>query len=133
MAEKKPYGGDERRKFKRKQAEFMVTYLVQHPMEVVMRLGDKKMQASMLDLSEEGVAIKVEQDIPPGTELIIGFVLLYSFTAYENIMQDMQIEGVIVNRAAVDDKTFRLGIHFTKIKPVDRKALIDFVAHISKG
>lgn len=132
MAEKKAYDGAERRKFKRMKVEFSVTYLVQQPLEVVMRVGDKKVQAAMLDLSEEGMAIKTEHDIPQGTQLQIGFILLYAFTPYENIMQDMQIEGVIVNRAALSDRTFRLGVQFTKIKPEDRKAVIDFVAHCLK-
>ncbi len=132
MAEKKAYDGAEKRKFKRMKVEFSVTYLVQQPLEVVMRVGDKKVQAAMLDLSEEGMAIKAEHDIPQGTQLQIGFVLLYAFTPYENIMQDMQIEGAIVNRVALSDGMFRLGVHFTKIKPEDRKAVIDFVAHCLK-
>jgi len=130
MGDKNSYNGAERRKFKRKKVSFTVTYLVQQPMEVAMRIGDKKVDAAMLDLSEEGMAIKSEHDLPVGALLAMGFVLLYAFTPYENIMQDMQIEGEVVNRMALSDKTFRVGIRFTKITPEDRKAISDFVAHI---
>jgi len=132
MADKKPYNGAERRRFKRKRVEFTVTCKVQQPPEVVMRVGDKKVEATMLDLSEEGMAIKCAHDLPVKTQLAMDFVLLYAFTDYENIMQGMQIDGEVVNRSALDDKTFRLGIYFTKIKPEDRKAISDFVAHLSK-
>ncbi len=133
MADKKSYDGAERRKFKRKKVEFTVTCLVKQPVEVAMRVGGKKVEAQMLDLSEGGMAVKSEHDLPLDAQLAIDFVLLYAFTTYENIMQAMQIEGAVVNRVALDDKTFRLGIHFTKVTPEDSKAISDFVAHLSKG
>jgi c-di-GMP-binding flagellar brake protein YcgR len=126
------YGGQERRRFKRLKVEFYVTYLVQGPLEVAMRVGDRKIEATMLDLSEEGMAIKTTYDIPLGTSLLIDFNLVYAYEAYENIMQDMEIEGSIVNRAELPGSSFRLGIHFAKIKPEDRKVIIDFVKSSSK-
>jgi len=125
MAEK--FGGAERRRFKRLSVDFSVRCKVERPMEVVMEVGGEKIEAQMLNLSEEGMGIKVKMDIPEGTVLSMDFMLVYAYEKYENIMQDMQIEGSIVNRAELPDGVFRLGIHFSKIKPEDRKVIIDFV------
>ena len=126
------YGGMERRRFKRLSVGFSVTYTVQQPLEVAMKIGNQKIEATMLDLSEEGMAIKTGYDIPPGTSLLIDFELVYAYESYENIIQEMEIEGSIVNRAVLPDRLFRLGIHFAKIKPEDRKVIYDFVRSSTK-
>jgi c-di-GMP-binding flagellar brake protein YcgR len=121
------FGGAERRRFERLRVQFSVTYLVQQPLEVVMRVGGEKIATTMLDLSEEGMAIKAAVDIPLATELLMNFMLVYSYTPYENVMQEMKIEGRVVNRAVLKDNEFRLGIHFTKISPEDRGLIVDFI------
>ena len=130
MAEQ--YGGAERRRFERLKVDFSVRYQIRRPPEVVMTIGGQKIEAIMLDLGEEGMAIKTAFDMPPGTVLLMNFVLVYAYERYENIMQDMSIEGTIVNKAELAEKTFRLGIHFSKITSEDRKVLIDFVKSSSK-
>ena len=130
MAEQ--YGGAERRRFQRLKVDFSVRYQVCKPLEVAMMVGDRKVEAQMLDLSEEGMAIRTTYDIPMDAGLIMNFTLVYAYEQYENIMQEMQIEGVIVNRAELPDKAFRLGIHFLKITPEDRKVIIDFVKSSKK-
>jgi len=126
------YGGIERRRFKRLSVKFSVAYLVQRPTEVAMRVGNQKIEADMLDLSEEGMAIKTAYNIPLGTSLLIHFILVYAYESYENIVQEMEIEGSIVNRAELPGHFFKLGIHFAKIKPEDRKVIYDFVRSSTK-
>ena len=126
------YGDGERRKFQRLKVDFSVRYQVRKPLEVAMTVGGQKVEATMVDLSEEGMALKTAFDMPPGTVLLMNFMLVYAYEKYENIMQDMEIEGTIVNKAELPDKGFRLGIHFSKITPEDRKVLIDFVKSSSK-
>jgi c-di-GMP-binding flagellar brake protein YcgR len=72
------FSGAERRQFKRLRVQFSVTYLVQKPMEVLMRVGEKKIETTMLDLSEGGMAIRTAVDIPLQTELTINFMLIYA-------------------------------------------------------
>lgn len=121
------FSGADRRQFKRLKVQFSVTYLVQKPLEVLMRVGDKKIETAMLDLSEGGMAIKTAVDIPLGTELTMSFMLIYTYKANENVMEDMHIEGKVVNRALMGPGEFRLGIQFTKISDLDRGLVADFV------
>jgi c-di-GMP-binding flagellar brake protein YcgR len=93
----------------------------------LMRVGDKKIETTMLDLSEGGMAIKTAVDIPLQTELTMNFMLIYAYKANENVMEDMHIEGKVVNRAQMGPGEFRLGIQFTKISDLDRGLIVDFV------
>jgi hypothetical protein len=47
-------------------------------------------------------------------------------------MEDMHIEGRVVNRAVTGPDEFRLGIQFTKISDLDRGLVADFVKITSK-
>jgi c-di-GMP-binding flagellar brake protein YcgR len=125
------FGGAERRRFKRLKVDFSVTYLVRQPPEVLMRVGGKEIETVMLDLSEEGMAIKTGTDIPLETDLAMSFMLVYAYKTYENVMQDMKIEGRVVNRVKLGNNEFRLGIHFTKISDHDRNMIADFVKIVS--
>ncbi len=126
------YRGIDRRRFKRLKVDFSLRYQIRRPLEVAMKVGGEKIEAQMLDLSEEGMAIKTPFDTPLGTVLLMNFTLVYAYEAYENIMQDMEIEGSIVNRTELPGGTLRLGIHFSRIKAEDRKVIIDFVSSSSK-
>ena len=53
----KKYKGTERRRATRVRAEFIVIYRVDNPMEVRMWIGNRDVNAKMLDLSEIGMAI----------------------------------------------------------------------------
>ncbi len=121
------YQGVERRKFKRIRVDFSVTYLIREPMDVSMHVGGEKKKTIMFDLSEEGMAIKSECEIPSGALLFINFNLLYASKRGGDIKQEMGIEGRVVNRLALADKAFRYGIHFQKIKPEERRAIADFI------
>jgi len=121
------YKGAERRKFQRIKVHFTVSYLIREPMDVSMRVGGEKVKTIMFDLSEEGMAIKSEFDMPNGATLLIIFFLLYASSGIGDIKQEMQIEGRVVNRTPLTDGAFRYGIHFEKIKLDDRKAIADFI------
>ena len=51
------YKGPERRRATRVRAEFIVIYRVDRPMEVRMWIGNREVNAMMLDLSEIGMGI----------------------------------------------------------------------------
>ena len=72
----------EKRKSKRLKAEFIVTYKIDKPVEVHMWISDREVDALMLDLSESGMAILTNYDIPASTTLVIKFTLinLYAFS-----------------------------------------------------
>lgn len=127
------FGGVERRRFKRLKVQLSVTYMVQKPLKILMRVGDKKIETVMLDISEEGMSIKAAVDIPLETEFVLNFLLVYAYKPLENIMQNMEIEGRVVNRVVLNQNDFRLGILFTKISEIDRKLITDFIKVSSKG
>lgn len=121
------YGGPERRKFKRIKVNFMVNYSVRKPLEVSMTIGNQKVEALMVDLSEEGMAINSSYDIPVASFLLINFILIASHRKDENRIRKMMIEGEVVNRTAIDVEEYRLGIRFIRIKEEDRLAIAEFV------
>ncbi len=121
------YGGVERRKFKRIEVDFSVTYLIREPMDVSMYVGGHKQKTIMFNLSEEGMAIKSEYEIPSSACLLINFTLLYASKGAGDIKQKMELEGRVVNRLVLPDKAFRYGIHFEKIRPEERRAIADFI------
>jgi len=119
--------GLERRRFKRIKVDFAVRYLIREPMDVSMRVGGKNTKTIMFDLSEEGMAVKSYTEIPAGAVLSIDFTLVYVSKGGLDIKQEMEIQGRVVNRLALPEKSFRYGIHFEKIKPDDRRAIADFI------
>jgi c-di-GMP-binding flagellar brake protein YcgR len=75
--EKKETAGIERRKFKRLRVNFTVIFQVDRPLVARMTLGwRKEVEALMLDLSEGGMAIVTNYNIPPETILSIKFTLI---------------------------------------------------------
>lgn len=121
------YGGPDRRKFKRFKVNFMMNYSVRKPQEVSMAIGNQEVEALMVDLSEEGMAISSIYDIPVGSILLINFIFIASHRKDENRVRKMMIEGEVVNRAAIDVEEYRLGIRFIRIKEEDKLAIAEFV------
>jgi c-di-GMP-binding flagellar brake protein YcgR len=119
--------GSDRRKFQRVKVDFSVSYLVREPMEVSMRVEGKKVKTIMFDISEEGMALKSEYDVPLRALLTIDFILEYASKLRGDIMRRMEIEGRIVNKRTLAENMFRYGVHFEKIRQEDREAIVDFV------
>lgn len=118
----------ERRQFQRLNVNFIVTLQVHNPPEVRMSVGGLDVDALMLDISEGGMAITTDYEIPAGTLLYIFFTLINPYKTEEDRVTKMEISGEI--RSCVpsgNHKQHRLGISFTQIKEYDKRAIAEFV------
>ena len=121
------YKGPERRKTPRVRAEFIVIYRVDSPMEVRMWVGNREVNAIMLDLSGLGTAILTDYDIPTSAILSIKFTLINLYTNKEERVRLKEMTGEVRNNVTLEKKKYRLGIAFTKISKEDRNAIDGFV------
>lgn len=121
------YSGSERRKSKRIRACFTVIYKLSKQIEIKMWIGGKEVSAIMIDLSQDGMAILSENDIPKSTTLSIKFTLINEFKKKENQLRPIEMEGEVRYNNFLKEKAYRLGIAFTKIKEEDKFEIADFV------
>lgn len=113
---------------KRLKASFTLLYQVDKPMTVVMNVGyGKEIEALMQDLSEGGMAILTNYDIPAATELSIKFTLINRALAGDGRIIKMQIEGRVCYNQLMENDEHRLGIRFTEINDNNKKAIADFI------
>ncbi|MBI5873626.1 MAG: PilZ domain-containing protein [Candidatus Omnitrophica bacterium] len=118
----------ERRKFKRLNVNFIVTFQVNRPPEIRMSIGGMDIDALMMDLSEGGMAITTDYEIPSGTLLYIYFTLINPFRNEDDRVTKMELLGEVRSCSILDNhKQRRLGICFTQMKEDDKKAVADFV------
>ena len=126
MSEQLPH--DDRRRFRRMQARFLVVYKVKEPLEVTITINKREISALMLDLSEGGMALVTECDIPEKTVLVMNFTLINTAMRDDSRrIRSMDMEGVVKYNLSLEGKEHRLGIAFTRLKEDDRDAVRDFV------
>ena len=125
------YKGPERRKAPRVKAEFIVIYKIVSPIEVRlwvrMWIGDKEINARMLDLSGVGMAILTDYDLPLSSILSIKFSLISLQGNKEEQVRLMEMTGEVRNNVLVGKNKHRLGIAFTQIAQEDKSAIDNFV------
>jgi len=124
---KDPYVGPDRRKFKRLQVSFIVFYKVDSPLHVRMLIGEREVNAIMLDLSESGMGILTNYKMPESTLLSIKFILVNERTISKERVRSMEIKGQVRYSALAEKGAYRIGIHFTDISEDDRDAIAYFV------
>jgi c-di-GMP-binding flagellar brake protein YcgR len=122
-----PYTGPDRRKFKRLKVSFIVFYKVDSPLHVRMLIGDREVNAIMLDLSESGMAILTNYKMPESALLSIKFILVNEKTISKERVKSMAIKGLVRYSVLAEKRAYRLGIYFTDITEDDREAIANFV------
>ena len=120
------YSGVEKRRFRRARVSLTVVYLINEPLSMRMLTADKEVQATMIDLSENGMAILTNYFVPDST------VLLMRFTLFKVNKKDVSFYGPISITAEVrystmvDKDLYRVGVCFTEIEEQDRREIADF-------
>ena len=120
---------DDKRKFKRIGVSFIVLYKVDSPLSVRILVGDKEINAIALDLSELGMAILTDYEIPALTRVNVKFrILNEDAIRSENRCRSMDIEGEVRYNLFIEaKKVFRIGIRFIGISADARQFIADFV------
>ena len=120
----------ERRKFPRLKASISIVYQIDKHSSVHVLIEDKEVDATTLDLSQEGMAILTELDIPILALLAIEFMIYKTdekndFKFYKAI----KVSGHVRSNVLLDNDTHRVGIHFSKISDEDKKEISDFIQY----
>jgi c-di-GMP-binding flagellar brake protein YcgR len=128
------YLGQERRKFPRLRVHLAVIYQVNKPLTVRMQIGDREIMATTLDLSEGGMAISADYDIPLKTNLMIKFSLFkVNDSGHASFYGPMEIIGEVRSNKLLEKDIHRLGICFIDIEEKDKKEIVEFVKSIKIG
>lgn len=115
----KNYSGAERRTSKRMRVNCTVIYRTNQPVDARFALHGEDIHAKMLDISQTGMAIITERDIPIFTVLAMRFTLLKVDEKLVKFSGPMDITGEVRSNTVLADNKHRLGIYFTKMKKVD--------------
>ena len=121
------YKDTDKRRSKRLKVEFIVTYKIDKPVEVHMWISDKEVNALMLDLSESGMAIVTNYDIPASATLLIRFTLINLYANKDERVTSIKILGEVRYNILTEENEHRLGISFTRITQEDKSAIANFI------
>jgi hypothetical protein len=124
------YSGPDRRGYKRIRVNFMVLYKSEDSLEKIKISRGKEIYALMLDLSEKGMAVLTEYDIPVSALLDLKFTMpaLHKVT-YLNRPIPIAVRGRVMYSRNMGKDGFRIGILFTEIGAGDRDLIKDFVGN----
>lgn len=115
MAEKE----SERRHNKRLRLNCTVIYRLNEPVSAKFIMSGKDIQAEMVDISQHGMAMVTNHDIPVATVLSMRFTILKVEKDIVNFSGPVEITGEVKSNVS-QDGSHRLGIYFTKMKRLDK-------------
>jgi c-di-GMP-binding flagellar brake protein YcgR len=122
--------GRNRRKSKRIDAVFTLSYSVENPHSLRISLGlVDDIDALMVNLSDSGMGIITKHDLPLGTELYIKFNIIDLRLTGDERRRHMAITGEVVSNDTLpgQGQGHRIGIRFIKITSEDKIAISDFI------
>jgi c-di-GMP-binding flagellar brake protein YcgR len=120
--------GQERRKAERIDVGFTLIYSVEKPYTLRINLGfADDVDALMVNLSDLGMAILVEQELSLGALLYIKFNIIDLTLTKEERRRHMEITGEVVSCQRIAPRSCRIGIRFNKISDEDKLLVSDFV------
>ena len=119
------YPGSERRKIKRVRVSLSVIYRVNEPLTVRLLTAEREIRATMLDLSEEGMAILTDYDVPVSTILLMRFTLFRVDKDDVSFYGPLEITGEVRDNVKKDGEC-RVGIRFLKIEEDDKREVANF-------
>jgi len=113
------YNGIERRSQKRVRVNCTVVYRLNEPPSARFIMQGKDIQARMVDVSQGGMAMITDYDIPVSTMLSMRFTLLNVNKEAVTFSGPMDVTGEVSSNVALEKDEHRLGIDFTKIKRIN--------------
>lgn len=112
------YTGKERRANKRVRMNCTVTYRTDEPVSAHFIMRSKDMQAKMLDISQSGMALITDYDIPVSTMLSMRFTILKVNKEIVTFSGPTEITGEVKSNLPVESNGHRLGICFSGMRKV---------------
>ena len=123
--------GSERRKAERVRVNITVAYQIEKPISIKMLIGEEEVEATIVDISEGGLAILTKHDLPMETLLVVEFMLIRSeketsFKYYESV----KIKGEVKSSIVLAEDKYRLGVAF---KGLGEESKFKIAAFVKKG
>jgi len=112
------YQGIERRSHKRVRVNCTVIYRLNEPSSTRFMVHGEDIQAKMLDISQAGMALVTDYDIPVQTQLSLRFTLLKVDKEIVSFSGPVEVTGEVKSNVPLQKDEHRLGIYFTKVKKV---------------
>jgi c-di-GMP-binding flagellar brake protein YcgR len=119
--------GNDKRRLRRVRVSISVIYRVHEPLTIRLLTSDREIRANMLDLTEEGLAILTDYDLPVSTIILIRFTLFRVDDDDVSLYGPVEIAGE-VRYNANEGGEHRLGIRFTGISDEDKRQIGKFTA-----
>lgn len=125
-----PYAGEERRRFKRTPVSFTVFYKVNSPVEIRIKVQDKEFIALAADISEGGIAILTDSEVPPVSVITVKFVMLDDKAhSTDKRSNSITVQGEVrYNLATREGREYRMGISFLNLSAESRRFIYNFIA-----
>lgn len=124
------FDGSEKRKHKRVRLGLSLVYRQDSALNVSLRGSGEEHKAKMFDLSEGGLAIISDVDIPVATLLWTRFTLSKAEEKGVSYYGSMELLGEVRYCVPVGDKEYRLGIAFVNIKDKTKADIANFVVTV---
>jgi len=117
----------EKRRFKRLRANLSITYRIDKPINVRMMIGNREIRSTMVDLSEGGLSLLTDYDVPPLSDLFIKFTLFKVEDEDVSFYGPMEIIGEVIYNTPFGSNEYRLGIRFKTISKEDKTEIGNFI------
>jgi c-di-GMP-binding flagellar brake protein YcgR len=109
------YSGPDRRKYQRLKLNLTVNYRVDEPWYVRITLKGQEIEATALNLSEGGMAIMTNYDIPVASVLFLKFSLFKINGDGEVCFYNpVETNGQVRSNVVCEKNQFRLGVCFVR-------------------
>ena len=119
---------NDRRRFQRLNLDLNVVYKVEMPIILRIKLGDKEIEATTLNISTGGMAFLTSYDIPLWSRLCLKFTLLKINCQGEvNFYQPMEVSGEVRSNNLSENREHRLGVCFVRRDTEIKDEISNFV------
>ncbi|MCU0650930.1 MAG: PilZ domain-containing protein [Candidatus Omnitrophica bacterium] len=126
MPEKSDSGMD-RRIFKRLRVNLAIVFRVDKTSKMRMQIDQKEIRATMIDLSEGGLSVLTNYDIPEGSVLSMKFTLFRVDSDDVSFYGPMDITGEVRYHHTLANNEYRIGIIFKSIEKEDLGEIKNFI------
>lgn len=123
----KNFAGSERRKSTRLRVNLSILFRLDQSSKVRMFVEEREIRATMVDLSESGLALLTNLDIPEHALLAMKFTLFRVETDDVSFYGPIEISGEVRYRQQLTPQEFRVGIVFVRIADADKQEISQFV------
>ena len=121
------YSGENRRKFERIPVTFAVFYRVNSPLHIRMQVGDKEVDALAIDISEGGMALLTNYEIPASTIVTVKFIIVNDkAVSAAKRSRSINVQGEVRYSSLTNRKAYRLGVKFIDLSDDDREFIGEF-------